>query len=182
MADEQNWALPVLAGVVVLGLAAAHGIDKSQWSPRFKPAAAAGRTPAAAAPRATTAARPATTPTPKKVAAPVAPSRQLTPVATVTVALPLGVRPGAAAGAVAARVSTVILQTSVDTCWSMVVDGSAMTGCGPAAVTDTRGAPATTVTRTRGATAVRVEIVRAGRSVATGSVTTDGRPLTLTVG
>ncbi len=154
MADEQNWAVPVLAGVVVLGLAAAHGIDKSQWSERFRPATAA--------------------------TAVAVPSSRVAP-AAVTLALPLGIEAGAPSGALAATVSTVIVQTSVDTCWTMVVDGSAMKGCGPAAVTDTRGAPATTVTRTGGATAVRVEIVRGGRSVATASATTTGRPLVLSV-
>jgi hypothetical protein len=160
MADEQNWAVPVLAGVVVLGLAAAHGIDTSQWSPRFRQAPASGVRSSTAPASSSSRARPAVT-------------------AAVTLTPPLGIEAGAPAGALTARVSTVIVQTSVDTCWTMVVDGSAMKGCGPAAVTDTRGTPATTVTRTSGATPVRVEIVRGGRSVADASLTTTGRPLVL---
>jgi hypothetical protein len=171
MADEQNWTVPVLAGLVVLGLAAAHGIDKTQWSQRFRPRATATGTPTPAP----------TGAAPKNAAAVTVRGTPATPARSAPGAVvPLGVQPGAPAGAVATTVSKVIVQTSVDTCWTTVVDGGVLKGCGPAAVTDTRGAPAAAVTRTAGATGLRVEIVRNGRSAATGTVTATGRTLVLT--
>ncbi len=183
MADEQNWTVPVLAGLVVLGLAAAHGIDRSQWSPRFQPqtpTAAARTTPAVPSLRSSTPA--AVTGSAQNTASVTVRGTAATPSGrtAANAVQPLGVQPGAPAGAVATTVSTVIVQTSVDTCWTMVVDGSALKGCGPAAVTDTRGAPAAAVTRTGGSTGLKVEIVRNGRSAATGSVSTTGRTLVLT--